>query len=81
VKAGAAATSTITVAPVNAFTGEVNQLTYSQSSNYSPSIDGAGPHVAFQGTVSGYSQIFIVTQTSSAATTTGLGGGGRPRPM
>jgi Tol biopolymer transport system component len=62
---------------INTFTGTIDQLTNSLSNNYSPSIDGAGAHIAFQGTVAGFSQIFTATRQSTQAIAGGGGGRGR----
>src|SRR6266571_4730470 len=49
---------------VNTSTGEVDQLTNNQDNNFSPSVDGTGGHVAFQGSVAGFTQLFLAIQVS-----------------
>ena len=49
---------------INSNTGEINQLTNNQDNNFSPSIDGTGAHVAFQGNIAGFTQLFIASQVS-----------------
>ncbi len=50
----------------NTGTGEIDQLTNNQDNNFSPTIDGTGAHVAFQGNVAGFTQLFLSTQVSGA---------------